>query len=952
MKVQPKAQDHTLYELNATANASPNTGTSSGTLNGSSASTLITKKCNHPRCLLCQALNETTKISSFASNRTYKCLSHDQTQATCNSSNVIYAITCNQCKKQYVGETGQKLNTRIGQHRRSVEGGMNIGCYRLKEHFKQGGICKDFSVTVLEKLVNANSNQETKEYRLRRETYWICLLRTKYPFGMNEKLPGYDIDTCTTDNMTRIIQELDPPPRRNKGRKKRKGRSHKDKSDSSDNVIDYINSYQEMSLKNLTDRLRNSNKKTLRNLINKIDHVTEKYRYCTMDVIASHLGNTDTVKPTIKPKKGSCYINYSNRAFDLYNVNHAIAKHGNCWPLNRTNYKTEFHKPNVIWRYKTPIRNILCNYTKEIKNLKLEDLCQMKCACNSNITNPYRDSFHGHIITGDYSFIRNKMVRSLFEKGPKHRVSQAMDIAKATMSLELDLRNYCSNVAARLNKCSSDFEFWINRVTKYWQQMATQRKGKVSVACNLEENFKLSNKAKKYLKWLHKYYIVTPVDKASQNLAIICKSFYFNQTGKELGLVIAQDGTRSTNSSVYRLINDNDVSQKITSTLRRNFNVTRNEYRELPIIYLIPKFHKYPIKFRTIIASKRSITKNISEKVGTILKKLQKCRSKYCDSIYRCTGYNGYWIIDNNKPIVNQLNQLSKINYARSIETYDFTTLYTTLEHRLILECMDKLVRSIMKDRHLSVDRNFCFWTNDTNEYSLCSSDVLNMIRFVIENIYFNFGNLTFKQEIGIPMGTNCAPQLANLMLHNLELEFVNKLRKDKKFELCRKFRYVYRYIDDITVINGNGILDEWFREIYPSSLNLEKVNNHNLKADVLDLGIEVKNKKFTYQTYDKRRDFNFKITNFPHITSNVPLRMCYNVFKDQIIRHFDLNSDVTHFVANVQLLVDNCSARGYHKDMLRFISKQAFHKNIDIKKKYGVSGTQVLKRLRFDKAY
>jgi hypothetical protein len=256
-----------------------------------------------------------------------------------------------------------------------------------------------------------------------------------------------------------------------------------------------------------------------------------------------------------------------------------------------------------------------------------------------------------------------------------------------------------------------------------------------------------------------------------------------------------------------------------------------------------------------------------------------------------------------------------------------------------------------MKDRYLTVDRNFCFWANEADAYNLGSADVLKMIRFVIDNIYFKFGNLTFKQEVGIPMGTNCAPQIANMMLHNLELEFVNKLRKDKKFELCRQFRYVYRYIDDITVINGNGVLDEWFKEIYPNSLSLEKVNSDKLKADVLDLGIQITDKKFTYKTYDKRRDFNFKITNFPHITSNVPLRMCYNVFKDQIIRHFDLNSSAFHFIENVEMLIGNLKTRGYHENVLRSITRQVFRNNIDIKKKYGVSGTSVLKRLRFNSA-
>jgi hypothetical protein len=253
-----------------------------------------------------------------------------------------------------------------------------------------------------------------------------------------------------------------------------------------------------------------------------------------------------------------------------------------------------------------------------------------------------------------------------------------------------------------------------------------------------------------------------------------------------------------------------------------------------------------------------------------------------------------------------------------------------------------------MRDRCILLKGKQCFWTSDENEESYNSSDVIKMLQFVINNIYFRFGDKIFKQDIGIPMGTNCAPQVANLMLHNLEHEFVTKLRKEKRFDVCHKFRYVYRYIDDITVINGNGILDKWFSDIYPNSLSLEKVNNDKSKADVLDLGIEIEDKKFIFKTYDKRRDFKFNITNFPHITSNVPLRMCTNVFKDQIVRHFELNSLVHSFIYNIQLLIDTLKMRGYHNNILRFLVKKTFKEKIYTKQKYNTAYQKIMERLKF----
>ena len=46
------------------------------------------------------------------------------------------------------------------------------------------------------------------------------------------------------------------------------------------------------------------------------------------------------------------------------------------------------------------------------------------------------------------------------------------------------------------------------------------------------------------------------------------------------------------------------------------------------------------------------------------------------------------------------------------------------------------------------------------------------MIEFLVDNIYVRFGGQLFRQMVGIPMGTNCAPLLADLFLYSYENEF------------------------------------------------------------------------------------------------------------------------------------------------------------------------------------
>ena len=54
------------------------------------------------------------------------------------------------------------------------------------------------------------------------------------------------------------------------------------------------------------------------------------------------------------------------------------------------------------------------------------------------------------------------------------------------------------------------------------------------------------------------------------------------------------------------------------------------------------------------------------------------------------------------------------------------------------------------------------------------------MLDFLIDNIFVEFGGRIFQQTIGIPMGTNCAPLLADLFLCSYEADFIQGLLKKK----------------------------------------------------------------------------------------------------------------------------------------------------------------------------
>ena len=94
------------------------------------------------------------------------------------------------------------------------------------------------------------------------------------------------------------------------------------------------------------------------------------------------------------------------------------------------------------------------------------------------------------------------------------------------------------------------------------------------------------------------------------------------------------------------------------------------------------------------------------------------------------------------------------------------------------------------------------------------------MIEFLVDNIYVRFGGQLFRQMVGIPMGTNCAPLLADLFLYSYENEFLDKLIKEGKRKLARRFNLSYHYIDDLISFNDKRF-KEFISDIYPKELTI-----------------------------------------------------------------------------------------------------------------------------------
>ena len=73
----------------------------------------------------------------------------------------------------------------------------------------------------------------------------------------------------------------------------------------------------------------------------------------------------------------------------------------------------------------------------------------------------------------------------------------------------------------------------------------------------------------------------------------------------------------------------------------------------------------------------------------------------------------------------------------------------------------------------------------------------------LLDNIYIRFGSKLYKQIVGIPMGTNCAPLVADLFLFCYERDFMLSLSEDNQSGVISAFNSTSRYLDDLLNIDN-----------------------------------------------------------------------------------------------------------------------------------------------------
>ena len=869
--------------------------------------------CNNNACEFCRRGSLDTNVN-FYGNCTDVEYNVDF-RATCTTKCCIYLLSCKTCNIKYVGKTWNSIRERFNGHRGRIR--RNTEAYAMYNHFcgPDGHGITNMMIKPIELC--------KKEDLINREKFWIAELNSLFPYGLNMEAnfngisDAYQLVTRNISNKSIYsVFNKRNSNRTKKGGRKRTGSNNNENANSETFIAkDYVNNLIEYAgaSNNFVHALRSrllkldilSMKKVFLEAIRLISQGTlgvkqvhEYSTYIIKDICLFKLSSLFKDKSTNK-NGNFIVIKFCNKLVENVNLRKILC-HSNIkslFPVKDKNVAI----PSIAYERSNSIRSKVLNYRQTLID---DNYANFTCKCD-NYGESFKDEHHHHIITGNMNIVDNIQLRKLLEKGLNFHEQQPPNKEVALKAFRSGIDSYISTISNKLRLSCTAFTPWKTELIKRVEIQLEK--------CKSYDFNKILCKpvVKEALRRLHNDFVLAPVDKAGNNMAIICKKYYMEIVSKEI-----------EDSETFSVVNN--TQQGIIQSLKASGFVNSDDTEKLPMLYATIKMHKVPVGFRYITAGIDTVLQNLSIAVGKCLKKLLQvaCNAKSykIKEIDYCT-----FIINSRDKVVNFM-ETSAGSRRKRISTWDFSTLYTKIPHNRLVNSVTHFINDTFKCVN---DKKFiacpignygAYFTKAISKTNRCftKEQLINAVKCIINNAYITFHGQIYRQVIGVPMGTNCAPYLANIFLHHYEYEYLKLLVEQGDIQTAKDLANTFRYQDDCITLNDNGRFAIHHDKIYPREMVLNDTNISRDKSTFLDLKISIYRGKFLYGSYDKRDDFKFHVVNFPNLKGNIPGKQSYGVYISQLVRFCDINITYKGFLKDINKMNDTLIDQGYKRNLLK----------------------------------
>ena len=334
---------------------------------------------------------------------------------------------------------------------------------------------------------------------------------------------------------------------------------------------------------------------------------------------------------------------------------------------------------------------------------------------------------------------------------------------------------------------------------------------------------------------------------------------------------------RSTVNELEGLISDKE----------RKYILEDTDRCRMPLFYGLPKIHKSFTKIppmRPIVSGFNSCTAKLSEFLDSFLKYQAQ----------RCSSY-----IRDTKDFLCKLDAVKNLPVDTILVTLDVSSLYTNIDQD---EGTEACFRKLEKRKNKSFP-----------------SEVLRrLIKLVLQNNVFRFGNQLYSQIKGTCMGTPMAPNYANLFMAEFEEELLDEYEK----KTGQRPLIWWRYIDDIFCIWTGG--KESLAKFIEFAQNYGQMKK--MKSDIkftfdqstdevsfLDVCVKINEGVINTTVFSKPTDSHLYLNS----NSNHPRHVIRNIPKSQFLRLRRICSSQADFISKSSTYAQYFISRGYEKSKI-----------------------------------
>src|SRR5580698_7797791 len=139
-------------------------------------------------------------------------------------------------------------------------------------------------------------------------------------------------------------------------------------------------------------------------------------------------------------------------------------------------------------------------------------------------------------VTGDLNVIENRDLRHLLMKGPNYREPCLINWNKVVSCIIAGVTECQKRWASKENVDRAVLNEWSGSLLNLVRNRVKKLKKLKRFRYSSKKSILNKPEIKNYLQKLHDHYVFVPTDKASNNIAIICK-YYIKVLLKEIGLI-------------------------------------------------------------------------------------------------------------------------------------------------------------------------------------------------------------------------------------------------------------------------------------------------------------------------------------------------------------------------------------------------------------------------------